>query len=67
MAEGHTVLLIEDNRMDRELAVEAFENASIPCEVIIVASGEAAIDTLFGDDGEQNQDHSNCQILSCWI
>lgn len=48
MSDKVTILLVEDNRMDIELAVDAFENSSLPCLVNIAETGEKALNYLMG-------------------
>lgn len=44
------ILLVEDNRMDVELTLDAFREARLVNKVQVAASGQAALDYLFGRD-----------------
>ncbi|MCG8333916.1 MAG: response regulator [Proteobacteria bacterium] len=56
MSDKVTILLVEDNRMDIELAVDAFENSSIPCTVTIAETGEKALSYLMGKGSYRNRE-----------
>ena len=51
-----TILLVEDNPDDRELARLAFERSGIPLKMVIVESGVEALDYLFGRGVFANRD-----------
>ena len=42
------ILLVEDNRMDVELTLDAFREARLMNTVRVVSNGQAALDYLFG-------------------
>ena len=42
------ILLVDDNDMDVELAVAAFEEVESPCRVEVACGGRMALDYLFG-------------------
>ena len=42
------ILLVEDNRMDIELTLDAFQQADLADRVAVVTGGQAAIDYLLG-------------------
>lgn len=44
------ILLVDDNRMDVELAIDAFREANFSNRVEVVGSGQQALDYLFGRD-----------------
>ncbi|MCU7924183.1 MAG: response regulator [Candidatus Thiodiazotropha sp. (ex Dulcina madagascariensis)] len=50
MSKSATILLIEDNRMDVELTLDAFRQARLANRVEVAASGQQALDYLFGMD-----------------
>ena len=45
---GKTILLVEDNPDDRDLAVQAFKQAEIRSRIDFCADGQEALDYLFG-------------------
>lgn len=45
------VLLVEDNRMDVELTLEAFREAGFQSRIEVAFNGEEALDYLFGRGG----------------
>jgi len=47
MAETINILLVEDNRMDTELAIDAFEESHFSCKVHVADSGQKALDYVF--------------------
>jgi len=47
MAETINILLVEDNRMDTELAIDAFEENHLSCKVHVADSGQKALDYVF--------------------
>jgi CheY-like chemotaxis protein len=51
------ILLVEDNRMDVELALDAFRQFNIAGNVQVVENGQKALDYLFGRDiyADRNQ------------
>ena len=42
------ILLVEDNRMDAELTLDAFHEARLINSIHVASTGEAALDYLFG-------------------
>ena len=42
------ILLVEDNRMDAELTLDAFHEAKLVNTIHVASNGEAALDYLFG-------------------
>ncbi|MBV8466413.1 MAG: response regulator [Burkholderiales bacterium] len=48
MSRAANVLLIDDNRMDIELTLDAFQQVRLSNKVHVVTSGDAALDYLFG-------------------
>ena len=50
-----TILLVEDNRMDIELTLNAFEEARLSNEVKVVRTGQKAIDYLLGNNEYSNR------------
>lgn len=48
MAEPAHILLVEDNRMDVELTLDAFREAKLRNTVHVASRGEEALDYLFG-------------------
>lgn len=47
-AEPKTILLVEDNPDDRDLALLAFEHSKIANEIMVAEDGVAALEYLFG-------------------
>jgi CheY-like chemotaxis protein len=50
MAKPAHILLVEDNRMDVELTLDAFREARLMNTVHVASNGPAALDYLFGRD-----------------
>jgi CheY-like chemotaxis protein len=48
MVEPAHILLIEDNRMDVELILDAFREARLGNQIHVVRNGQEALDYLFG-------------------
>lgn len=48
MADPALILLVEDNRMDVELTLDAFREARLANAIHVVTSGQEALDYLFG-------------------
>jgi CheY-like chemotaxis protein len=48
MSDPALILLVEDNRMDVELTLDAFREARLANAVHVVTSGQEALDYLFG-------------------
>lgn len=48
--EPAVILMVDDNRMDLELALDAFRRAQVGNRIEVVTSGQAALDYLFGRD-----------------
>jgi len=53
-----TILLVEDNPDDRELALYAFQNGHISTEVALAADGVEALDYLFCEGKHTGRDSS---------
>lgn len=51
-----TILLVDDNPDDRELARLAFERSGIPLKMVILGAGVEALDYLFGRGAFANRD-----------
>jgi two-component system response regulator len=49
MTRNYTILLVEDNPRDEELALLALEDSRIANEIIVVRDGEEALDYLFAN------------------
>jgi len=47
MEKPATILLVEDNRMDVELTLDAFREARLENKIQVVTNGQAALDYLF--------------------
>ena len=47
MEKSATILLVEDNRMDVELTLDAFREARLENKIQVVTNGQAALDYLF--------------------
>ncbi len=45
---GRTILLVEDNADDVELALYALSKCPVPNQIVVVRSGEEALDYIFG-------------------
>lgn len=54
-----TILLVEDNPDDEELALMAFEQSEIKNTVVVVRDGAEALDYLFGTGRHTNRDLNN--------
>lgn len=50
------ILLVEDNRMDVELTLDAFREARLMNTVQVASTGQMALDYLFGRDQYANRD-----------
>ncbi len=50
MGKSAVILLVEDNRMDVELTLDAFREAKLVNTVQVATSGQQALDYLFGRD-----------------
>jgi CheY-like chemotaxis protein len=48
--EPKTILLVEDNPDDRDLALLAFEHSNIANEIVVAEDGVTALEYLFGTD-----------------
>ncbi len=48
LKEKAVILLVEDNRMDIELTLDAFHEARLENDIRVVTTGEAALDYLLG-------------------
>lgn len=46
------ILLVEDNADDEALTIRAFQRNNIRNEIVVARDGAAALDFLFGKDGE---------------
>ena len=51
-----TILLVEDNQDDEELALLAFDASRVANEIIVVRDGQAALDHLFGTSANDGRD-----------
>ena len=47
MEKTATILLVEDNRMDVELTLDAFKEARLENKILVVTNGQEALDYLF--------------------
>ena len=47
MEKSATILLVEDNRMDIELTLDAFKEARLENKILFVTNGQEALDYLF--------------------
>lgn len=56
MAEAINILLVEDNRMDTELAIDAFEESHLSCKVHVAENGQKAIDYVFSKNAFSNRE-----------
>lgn len=50
------ILLIEDNRLDVELTLDAFQEAQLGDRVYVVRSGQEALSYLFGQEPYHNRE-----------
>lgn len=49
------ILLVEDNRMDIELTLDAFQEARLGNQLFVVNNGREALDYLFGNEKYQDR------------
>lgn len=56
MRESPVILLVDDNQMDVELALNAFSNVPADKEIRVTSSGEEALDYLFGEGEFANRE-----------
>lgn len=56
MSSVPVILLVEDNRLDVELAIDSIESAGQNCRVEVVGDGQRALDYLFGRDPYSDRD-----------
>jgi len=59
-----TILLVEDNASDAELAERALKKAGIHNEVVVAADGQEALDYLFGMGGHEGRDTSDLPAVT---
>ena len=57
-----TILLVEDNRMDIELTLDAFRETRPDNEIVVVNDGQKALDYLFGNN--EYTDRERCPLPS---
>lgn len=57
MNKSACILLVDDNPMDVELALDAFREASLSNRVEVATSGRMALDYLFGIDRYAQREH----------
>ena len=60
MTKAAQILLVEDNRMDAELAISAFHGAGLGKIIHVAPNGEEALDYLFG-----RQQYADRQTYPC--
>ncbi|ETR72166.1 MAG: Signal transduction response regulator [Candidatus Magnetoglobus multicellularis str. Araruama] len=56
MAEIINILLVEDNRMDTELAIDAFEESHVSCKVHVADNGQKALDYVYNQGAFTNKE-----------
>lgn len=56
MTRPATILLVEDQRMDIELTLDAFRQARLANNIRVVTTGEEALDYLFGKGAFANRE-----------
>jgi two-component system response regulator len=57
------ILLVEDNDDDRELAVLAFKQLPVHCDLVALEDGKQAVDYLFADERSAGRDGSGMPKL----
>lgn len=56
MSKATCVLLVDDNLMDIELAIEAFRSVSFPSQIEVANGGQQALDYLLGHGAYANRE-----------